>query len=192
MSSPVIGTNGDGDDAQLVARFRAGDEDAFRELVVRYQKPIYNAAYRLLGTRDDASDVAQSVFLRIVEKLDDYDPKYRFFSWIYRIAINESIDVLRRTRNEDPLDEDSDFAAPHSDDPEFAFEAGAAGLRVHRALMAMKTDDRVVITLRHFAECNYAEMAAIIGVDEKTVKSRLFEARRRLAVQLEDLRGVFQ
>lgn len=189
MASPVLDPDED-DDARLLARYRSGDRDAFGELVARYQKPIYNAAYRLLGTREDASDVAQSVFLRIVERLDDYDPKYRFFSWIYRIAVNESIDVLRRTRREDPLDEDDDFAAPRSGEPHAVYEAGNVAARIQRALMAMKTDDRVVITLRHFAECGYAEMAAIIGVDEKTVKSRLFEARRRLAGQLEDLRGV--
>jgi RNA polymerase sigma-70 factor (ECF subfamily) len=189
MSSPVFAQDED-DDARLLARYRGGDRDAFGELVARYQKPIYNAAYRLLGTREDASDVAQSVFLRIVERLDDYDPKYRFFSWIYRIAVNESIDVLRRTRREDPLDEETDYPAPNSAEPHAAYEAGKVALRIQRALMAMKTDDRVVITLRHFSECGYAEMAAIIGVDEKTVKSRLFEARRRLAGQLEDLRGV--
>ena len=189
MPPPVLQPDED-DDSLLLRRFRGGDHDAFGTLVGRYQKPIYNAAYRLLGKREDASDVAQSVFLRIVERLDDYDPKYRFFSWIYRIAVNESIDVLRRRRREEPLDEDADFAAPRVDEPHFAYEAGAASTRLQRALMAMKTDDRVVITLRHFAECNYAQMAAIIGVDEKTVKSRLFEARRRLAGQLEDLRGV--
>ena len=191
MSSPVIDPDED-DDARLLARWRGGDRDAFGELVARYQRPIYNAAYRLLGTREDASDVAQSVFLRIVERLDDYDPKYRFFSWIYRIAINESIDVLRRTRREEPLDEDSDFPAPRGDDPQHAYEAGSVSARIQRALMAMKTDDRVVITLRHFGECDYAQIATIIGVDEKTVKSRLFEARRRLAGQLDDLRGVMQ
>ena len=191
MSPPVIDPDED-DDARLLDRFRGGDREAFGELVARYQRPIYNAAYRLLGTREDANDVAQSVFLRIVERLDDYDPKYRFFSWIYRIAINESIDVLRRTRREEPWDDDDAFAAPPVDEPHFAYEAGNVALRIQRALMAMKTDDRVVITLRHFAECGYSEMAAIIGIDEKTLKSRLFEARRRLAGQLHDLRGVMQ
>jgi RNA polymerase sigma-70 factor (ECF subfamily) len=190
MSSPVIDT--EEDDAQLLARYRAGDNDAFGRLVVRYQKPIYNAAWRLLGKREDASEVTQSVFLKIVERLDDYDPRYRFFSWIYRIAVNESIDVLRRNGREDPLDDHTDFPAPQFEEPESAFEAGNVSARVQRALIAMKTDDRVVITLRHFAECDYAEMAAIIGIDEKTVKSRLFEARRRLAHQLADLRGVYQ
>jgi len=189
MRSRVIGPGQD--DEQLLDRYRRGDNQAFAELVARYQKPVFNAAYRLLGTAEDASDVAQEVFLRIVERLDDYDPKHRFFSWIYRIAINESIDMLRRTRREEPLDEDADFAGPSGDDPQSRYQASQASVRVQRALMGMKMDDRVVITLRHFAECGYAEIAEVLGVDEKTVKSRLFEARRRLASQLEDLRGVY-
>ena len=178
-------------DAQVLERHRRGDREAIGELVARYHRPIFNAAYRLLGTSEDASDVVQAVFLKIVERLDDYDPRYRFFSWIYRIAINESIDMLRRTNREEPMGEDPDFPAPEVEQPQSRFESRHAALRVQQALMAMKVDDRVVITLRHFADCGYAEIAAILGVDEKTVKSRLFEARRRLAGQLEDLRGVF-
>jgi RNA polymerase sigma-70 factor (ECF subfamily) len=133
--------------------------------------------------------VTQSVFLRIVERIDDYDPQYRLFSWIYRIAVNESIDVLRSRKREDPLDDDADFES--GDDPGANYESQRTAQRVHRALMAMKMEDRVVVTLRHFGECSYVEIAAMLQIDEKTVKSRLFEARRRLAATLEDLRGVY-
>ena len=186
MRSRVIDPD---DDAQVLERYRRGDPRAFGELVARYHKPIYNAAYRLLGSAEDASDVTQTVFLKIVERLDDYDARHRFFSWIYRIAINESIDLLRRTRREQPLEDDADVESPGSD-PSSIYETQHAALRVQRALMAMKMDDRVVLTLRHFSECGYDEIAEIVGVDAKVVKSRLFEARRRLACQLEDLRGV--
>ncbi|HEY8048213.1 MAG TPA: sigma-70 family RNA polymerase sigma factor [Ramlibacter sp.] len=188
MGSRVI--HSDEEDARLVQAYRRGDPQAFGQLVVRYQKPVYNAAYRLLGTAEDASDVTQSVFLRIVERLDDYDPQYRLFSWIYRIAVNESIDVLRRSGREEPLDDDPDFESPGAD-PQSQYESRNAAQRVQRALMAMKVEDRTVLTLRHFAECSYGEIATILELDEKTVKSRLFEARRRLAGTLEDLRGVY-
>ena len=91
-------------DHALLARYRNGDRDAFAELVVRYQRPIYNAAFWVLRSVDDANDIAQEVFLKVAERLDEYDPQYKFFSWIYRIAINESIDLLRRNRREEPLD----------------------------------------------------------------------------------------
>ena len=175
-------------DQVLLLRFRQGDRAAFSTLVARYQKPIYNAAYRLLGNADDADDVAQVVFLRIMERLDDYDPQYKFFSWIYRIAVNEAIDLLRRTSREEPLADDADFPAPESAGPERQYEAGQLGLRIQRALMEMKMEDRVVLTLRHFAECSYREMAEILSLEEKTVKSRIFEARQRLCEQLKDLR----
>jgi RNA polymerase sigma-70 factor (ECF subfamily) len=190
MRSRVV-EPGDEDDKALLERHRLGDPQAFASLVGRYQKPIYNAAFRVLGRAQDANDVAQEVFLRIFDRLDDYDPKHKFFSWIYRIAVNESIDMLRRTNREEPLEDDADFEAADSSDPQWHYEARQAAARVQRALMGMKVDDRVVITLRHFAECGYADMAMILAIDEKTVKSRLFEARRRLAAQLADLRGVY-
>jgi RNA polymerase sigma-70 factor, ECF subfamily len=190
MRSRVLESE-DGGDMELLERHRRGDPNAFASLVARYEKPIYNAAFRVLGRAQDANDVAQEVFLRIFERLDDYDPRHKFFSWIYRIAVNESIDMLRRTGREDPLEDDADFEAADSVDPQWQYEARQAAVRVQRALMGMKVDDRVVITLRHFAECGYADMAAILAIDEKTVKSRLFEARRRLAAQLADLRGVY-
>ena len=86
------------DDAQLLQRFREGDREAFTELVIRYQKPIYNAAFWVVRKAEDASDVTQTVFLKVVERLDEYDPQYKFFSWIYRIAVNESLNLLRRSR----------------------------------------------------------------------------------------------
>jgi RNA polymerase sigma-70 factor (ECF subfamily) len=177
-------------DHELVQRYRQGDREAFRHLVINYQKPIYNAAFRVVGRAQDADDVTQAVFLRIVERIDDYDSKFKFFSWIYRIAVNEAIDLLRRNRREDPLDEDSDFEADGSAGPEDRLQARELGDRVQRALMQLKMDDRIVITLRHFSECSYRDISEVLGVDEKTVKSRLFEARQRMAVQLQDLRGV--
>ena len=84
-------------DKLLVERYRNGDREAFTELVIRYQRPIYNAAFWVLRRAEDASDVTQIVFLRVAERLDDYDARYKFFSWIYRIAVNESLNMLRRS-----------------------------------------------------------------------------------------------
>ena len=75
-------------DTDLVNRSLEGDRKAFEALLIRYEKPVYNAAYRMLNDAEDARDVAQTVFLKAYEKLGDFDPRYRFFSWIYRIALN--------------------------------------------------------------------------------------------------------
>lgn len=166
------------DDLALVERCRAGDRAALTELVNRYQKPIYNAAYRVLGNIEDARDVTQIVFMKAFEQLHGFDEKYKFFSWIYRIAVNESLNLLRRNRREQPVDGPAGDG-DHSD-PAFLADEAELGAQVQRALLKMKAEDRVVLTLRHFGDCSYCEIATITGVPEKTVKSRLFAARQRL------------
>jgi len=176
------------DDQALVDGCRNGDRAAFATLVTRYQRPIYNAAYRVLGNADDASEVAQAVFLRIVERLDDYDSQYRLFSWIYRIAINEAIDLLRRNRREEPLDEGIELPDIDGAGPEDRYRDRQLSDRIQRALMSMKVEDRVVLTLRHFSGLSYKDIAVVLHAEEKTVKSRLFEARQRMSELLADLR----
>lgn len=175
-------------DQALLERYRNGDRAAFTELVVKYQRPIYNAAFWVTRRAEDASDIAQIVFLRVAEHLDDYDPRYKFFSWIYRIAVNESINLLRRNGREDALGEEVDIPDGESASPEWQVGAAEVSRRIQVALMGMSTNDRMVLTLRHFSECSYQEIGQILELDEKTVKSRLFEARQRLAVLLDDLR----
>ena len=174
-------------DQLLVERCRDGDRAAFTEIVIRYQRPIYNAAYRVLGNGEDASDIAQVVFLRVAERLDDYDPQFRFFSWIYRIALNESLNLLRRNGRDDPLDDELDTPDHEGAGPEARASDAEISRRVQAALMKMRADDRTVLTLRHFSECSYREISEILDLDEKRVKSRLFEARQRLRVLLKDL-----
>ena len=177
----------DDDDQVLLARFRSGDRDAFSEFVVRYQRPIYNAALWILRRPEDASDVTQTVFLKIVERGDDYDPHYKFFSWLYRIAINESLDLLRRNRRESPLEDEFDIADADGLDPESQLGQAQMTARVRRSVRGMAVNDRVVLTLRHFSDCSYEQIGAILELDEKTVKSRLFEARKRLRGLLGDM-----
>jgi RNA polymerase sigma-70 factor (ECF subfamily) len=186
-ASRVIETD-EADDA-LLARYRKGDREAFAELVVRYQRPLYNAALWIVRKPEDASDVTQIVFLRVAERLDEYDPKYRFFSWIYRIAVNESLNLLRRNGREDEIDEEADVAASESANPEWQLAEAQRSRRIRSALMSMSANDRMVLMLRHFSEFSYEEIAHIVGVDEKTVKSRLYEARQRLRELLRDLRA---
>jgi RNA polymerase sigma-70 factor (ECF subfamily) len=174
-------------DVALVERCRHGDWTAFTELVVRYQRPIYNAAYWVLHKPEDANDITQVVFLKVAERLDEYDPRFKFFSWIYRIAVNESLNLLRRNGRDESLDDEADFAAPESSDPERQASDAEVAARIRVALMKMTSKDRLVLTLRHFSECSYDEIGEILELDSKTVKSRLFEARKRLRELLGDL-----
>ena len=175
-------------DRALVERYRNGDREAFGELVVKYQRPIYNAAFWVLRRPEDASDVTQAVFLKVAERLDEYDAQYKFFSWIYRIAVNEALNVLRRNGREEELPDGLDLPDSEHADPERQASDGELASRIRSALMRMSTADRTVLTLRHFSECSYQEIGQILDLDEKTVKSRLFEARARLRRMLKDLR----
>ena len=175
-------------DQELVERCRKGDWSAFTELVVKYQRPIYNAAFWMLRKPEDAKDITQTVFLKVAERLDEYDPKFKFFSWIYRIAVNESLNMLRRNGREEAIDDEVELPSRGNDDPEQHANDAEVSRRIEAALMRMSTNDRMVLSLRHFSECSYQEIAEILNLDEKTVKSRLFEARQRLRDLLADLR----
>jgi RNA polymerase sigma-70 factor (ECF subfamily) len=179
---------GNDTDLALLERYRHGDRNAFTELVVRYQRPLYNAAFWVLRSAEDAADITQVVFLKVAEQLDEYDPQYKFFSWIYRIAVNESLNLLRRNRREEPLDDDFDSPGPERDDPQAQLGSAQVARRIQSAVMSMATNDRIVLSLRHFSECSYQEIGQMLDIDEKTVKSRLFDARRRLRDLLQDLR----
>jgi RNA polymerase sigma-70 factor (ECF subfamily) len=162
------------DDRILVERCREGDRHAFELLVGRYEKPVYNAALRMLRSPEDARDVAQIVFLKVFEHLDDYDPSY---SWIYRIALNESLNVLGRRNRQEPISGDEVDERRGADDE---LESEQVGRRVQIALMAIKPEYRSVIVLKHFLELSYQDIGQILGLPEKTVKSRLFTARQLL------------
>jgi RNA polymerase sigma-70 factor (ECF subfamily) len=174
-------------DWELVQRYRGGDRTAFTELMTRYQRPVYNAAFGVLHRADDAKDITQDVFLKVVDRLYEYDPKYKFFSWIYRIALNESFNLKRRNNRDDPRDVETSLPGPEGDNPEKQVGDEQLSKQIRSALMRMPESDRTLISLRHFSECSYETIGQILDLDEKTVKSRLFESRQRLRKLLTNL-----
>ncbi|MBK9967454.1 MAG: sigma-70 family RNA polymerase sigma factor [Holophagales bacterium] len=144
-----------------------------------YQRVLYNVAYRMVHDREDARDLAQGAFVKAYEKLGSYDPAYQFFSWIYRILVNDTLNFLKRNRPYQPLESTWDAAAPGG--PREELEARELSRTVRGALMALSVDYREVVVLRHFAELSYGEMSVALAIPEKTVKSRLHTARQRLA-----------
>jgi RNA polymerase sigma-70 factor (ECF subfamily) len=165
---------GEHDEEGWIARCLAGDAAAFEPLVERYHRPLFRVAVRLLGDREEARDVSQTAFLKAYQGLASWDRNRRFFSWIYRIVVNECLNTLRRRRATQPL---SDIPAAVASD---GVESAQTQRRVRQALLQLSTEQRDVIVLRHFAELPYDEIAGVLGIPEKTVKSRLFSARQRL------------
>jgi RNA polymerase sigma-70 factor (ECF subfamily) len=173
-------------DAALVADCLRGDRGAMGSLVSHYQKPVFNAAYRMLGNAQDAADVTQSVFLKAFENLEKFDPKFKFFSWIYRIAINESVSTLKRRR---ATEEFASQHAPVAADSAQALDDAALSRHVQAVLMDLSEEQRVLIVLKHFSELSYAEISAVMDIPEKTVKSRLYSARQKMKQAL-DAKGI--
>ena len=171
----------------LIDDCRQGSRQALGALVTEYQRPVYNAVYRMLGNTDAAADVTQTAFLKALENIRNYDENFKFFSWIYRIAINEAIDHIERSRRFTLL-ADSTLVAP-DDAADGATRAQASG-HLQVALMALSEDLRSVIVLRYYTGCSYEEIGQVLELPEKTVKSRLFSARQRLRHTLES-QGVF-
>ena len=165
------------DDTKLIERCRSGDRRAFEALLLKYEKPVFNAAFRMLNSRDDAQDVTQTVFLKVFENFDQYDPSRRFFSWIYRITLNESINWLGRNNRLEPL---AFEAADDGESVEQMVDSSRVTADVQRALQTITTEYRSVIVLKHFLGCSYVEISQVLDVPEKTVKSRLYTARQQL------------
>lgn len=165
------------EDAMLVEACLRGESHAFDTLVDRYQGPLFAATYRITGSVEDAMDATQNAFVNAYEKLNTFDPSYRFFSWIYRIAVNQALNLINKRRPESELDGNLASAARN---PDTELSRSEASRHLQRALREIGPGDRTVIVLKHFEGLSYREIGELIGVPEKTVKSRLFTARRRL------------
>jgi RNA polymerase sigma-70 factor (ECF subfamily) len=166
----------------LVRDCQRGDRKALDTLVRYFQKPVYNAAYRMLGNVDEAADVTQTAFMKLFENIGHFDPSYRLFSWIYRIALNEAINQLNRRRKLEPLGEPP---YPDGDVLQESLAASQLSSEVQAVLMELQDDQRTVIVLRYFTECSYRQIGEILELPEKTVKSRLFTARQQLKDRLQ-------
>lgn len=165
------------DEASLVRRAKEGDTRAFDELVGLYGRTVYNLALRMVGNREDARDLTQSTFLKAWRGLGSFETSRRFFSWLYRIALNESLSFLRNRRGGEALDERAEDPAPT---PEDDLRASERCDTVQAALMRLSEGERQILVLHYYGQLSYAELSELLDVHEKTVKSRLFTARRAL------------
>jgi len=188
-------------DQEVVVRAREGSERAYRELVRRYERPIFSLIYRMVRDRELAEDLAQETFVKALNAIESYRPEFKFSSWIFKIANNAAIDHLRR-RELDTLSLDG---SPHAETPE-AIEATALqigdrqetaleevearelGGEIETAIARLRPEYRSCILLRHVEGRAYEEIAEILGLPLGTVKTYIHRARNELRLSLAHLK----
>jgi RNA polymerase sigma-70 factor, ECF subfamily len=188
-------------DEALMARYQRGDVRAFEVLLARHRKPVYNFILRFVSNREQAEDLLQETFLRVIKGADSYQREAKFTTWLYTIARNQCVDLSRRMK----LRRMSSLDAPgHSGDEEgatlmdavadggAATDRAAAGselqTRLKSAIEQLSEEQREVFLMREFLQMQFKEIAEITGVPENTVKSRMRYALEKLRDLLEDYR----
>lgn len=166
------------DDRDLIARAQTGEEEAFHVLVERYKKRAYWVAYNLLGDEDDARDVAQEAFIRVFRSIASFDPRYKFYTWLYRIVTNLAVDALRKRGNQRRVSID-DLGEVRSGDagPHDGLERAELKERVNAVLAELPPKYKAVIVLREIEGFSSKEIAGMVGSTHATVRWRLHRAR---------------
>jgi RNA polymerase sigma-70 factor (ECF subfamily) len=182
------------EDEGLVRASRQGDTRAFGKLVERYQRRVYALAFGILRQREDAWDVAQEAFVKAYRNLDRFAGQAAFYTWLYRIAYNLSLDVLRARGRRDTVALDENAAAveqaireegrPQDAAPNELHERRETALAVQKAMEKLSEKHRAIIVLREIEGLSYEEMAEVLGISKGTVMSRLFHARKNLQALL--------
>jgi len=183
-------------DAQLVDKSQKGDMEAFRMLIKRHEKSVYNLAYRMLKNVEDAKDAAQEIFLKVFASLNSFRGESSFATWLYRIATNECINRLKRPKflsleelRREYENEEKPIEPPQLIDasplPEELAEQREIQQLVHKAMDELPDHYRLVITLRYLQGLPYDEIAEALGLPVGTVKTYLFRAKNILKTKLQ-------
>ena len=182
-------------EATLVAEARGGSSDAFTTLLRQYERNIYRLALNITGNQEDAEDVMQEAFLKAYTHLDRFQGNSRFYTWLVRIAVNESLMKLRKRRGDrtvsldEPVRTDNNDLMPREvedwgDDPEERYAKEEVQRIVSKAIESLDPQFRVVVALRDVEDLSTEETAELLGLSVPAVKSRLLRGRLKLREQL--------
>lgn len=198
VSMTALPNIGEIDDKTLVTRAQAGDTRAFDELVRRYTPKLYGLVYNMTSNREDTADLLQDVFAKAYRSLKRFMGKSSFYTWIYAIAVNMTLNFLKKRGRYSKVSLD-DVDSGIANDPVFIEITTSGGgtlrevnvnelqKRLNEAMMKLSEDHRTVVTLYDIQGLQHSEISKILGVSEGTVRSRLFYAHRQLQAYLEDL-----
>jgi RNA polymerase sigma-70 factor (ECF subfamily) len=181
-------------DEALVRAVLSGDRERFELLVERYQTRLVNYLYRMVRNLEEAHDLTQEVFIRVYQALDRYDSQYRFSTWLFRVAQNAAIDVIRKRRiklvpltrrAEEGSDATVDLELPDGQPSALeALQGRELDASIRAAIDTLPWEYRELILLRHYGELAYEEIAEVKAMPLGTVKNKLFRARQMLKQQL--------
>ena len=168
---------------EWILRARAGDVEAFTQLVEAYQKPVYNLGYRMLGNATDAEDAAQETFIRAYKAMKSYDTQRSFSTWLLSIAAHYCIDQLRKKRLKVTSIEDKPYLEipDPGPNPEVSLTKREQQQRIKALLNVLNETDRAIVIMFYWYEFSYAEIAEVLDLSSSAVKSRIHRARAQLA-----------
>jgi RNA polymerase sigma-70 factor (ECF subfamily) len=167
------------EDLELIRRSQSGDTEAFGELVTRYRTKIFNMIYGIVGNETDAWDLAQESFLKAWRSIHRFQRRSSFYTWLYRITTNVTMDSLRRRCHHVEIELD-DAIPSLLPGPGVNYERAEIREQVYAALAQLSPEHRAVIVLKEIEDLQYHEIAEILGISVGTVMSRLFYARKKL------------
>ena len=180
----------------LVRRAKSGDLDAYDELVRRYQERIYATIYHMTANHEDANDLAQETFIKAYQALKSFKGDSSFFTWIYRIAVNKTINFLKQRKNKTHMSlNDLDFNAEHDADlvalisektPRREVNLIELQEKLNAAMQKLSEVHRLVVTLHDVQGMSHEEISKIMDCNTGTVRSRLFYARQQMQAYLSD------
>ena len=184
------------DDHQLVRNAQGGDLAAYDELVRRYQERIYATLYHMTSNHEDANDLAQEAFIKAFQALRSFKGGSSFYTWVYRIAVNKTINFLKQRKNRVQMSlDDMDFNAEHDPDlvaliseknPRRDLNLAELQEKLNAAMQKLSEQHRMVVTLHDIQGFSHEEIGGIMGCNVGTVRSRLFYARQQLQAYLSD------
>ncbi len=181
-------------DIEVIKRVRAGNNAAYEELVLKYEKRVFNTVMNMIKHEQDSMDITQNVFVKAYTHIGNFNDESDYFTYLFRIAINECKDYWKKAskkKNVSLYDEDGNplEVADHSANPEEMTEANELKLAVNQEIYALSPEYRDVVLLRGIYGLSYEEIASVTGVDIGTVKSRLHRGREKVreALKLRNL-----
>ena len=165
---------------------RNGNKEAFGKIIEAYQTPVYNLAYRMLNNSGEAEEAAQEAFIRAYTRLDSYNPKHKFSTWLLSITSNYCIDQIRKRRAlllsiDEPIAPHPSLMSDRDKAPESQLVQSQQQDMVQSLLAGLEPDYRQAVVLRYWHELSYDEIAEIMDTSVSAIKSRLFRARKQLA-----------